>query len=314
MILSDFFNKNSLRNTLIIFLIFIFSISIIYYSRNSVLSIRKDKSQLYDTVPLYLPDIKAVKFISLGYNSFLASLFWFKTIDYFGSQFASKQSMPWFSYMCELVTELDPKSKHVFEFCGTLMSWIAREPKRCVSLLTRAIEEDGTYWRYYYLRGFTYWYFLEDFHSAKSDFEYASKLPDAPIFLSSLASRLISHSGDIESAIAFLKSGIESSDDVITRKALEERLQLAYVSRDISKLKMVYLKFKDNTGREPNSIEELIAPGYLLSVPIDPYGKPYIYDFESKEFYSEKGKRGLHFPGKTAKTGIAVKEGWESNE
>jgi tetratricopeptide (TPR) repeat protein len=292
----------------------IFSCFPLYHSRAYLLADTSRALPSDHTAPLYLPRIEAVRAVTLGYEHFISTLLWFRTLHYFGSQFEAKEAMPWFSHMCDLVTELDPGGRHVFEFCGTLVSWIAREPQRCISLLSKGIEHDPSYWRYYYLRGFTYWYFLEDMEAARADFEYASRLPDAPVFLSSLASRLISASGDVENAIAFLRAGIETTEDETAKKALEERLHLAYVSRDISLLDKVTEKYRLDTGRYPESIEVLLSDNYLRSMPIDPWGDPYQYDAAGAEFSSANGRKGLNFPGKTARTGIASQEGWVSNE
>jgi hypothetical protein len=285
-------------------------------SRNLFKSIQNENSLLMnqEVVPLYLPKLEAVKKITLGYEHFASSLLWFTTLHYFGSQFEAKKSMPWFGHMCELVTELDPRARHVFEFCGTLLSWIAREPKRCIQLLTKGIENDPEHWRYYYLRGFTYWYFLEDMERARHDLVYASKIKEAPLFLSSLAARLISTHDDIGNAISFLKASIENTEDLNAKAALEERLQLAYVSNDIRRLMRLIQNYEGVYQKKPESLLRLVEEGYLSEVPLDPFGEAYLYDSNSGEIVSTQGKKGLHFAGKTAKTGFAKKEGWVSNE
>lgn len=294
---------------------FILALSLVYVSKNQITETAKDNTIAYkDSAPLYLPRINAVKSVTLGYEHTVSTLLWFSTLNYFGEKFQEKKSMPWFSHMCELVTELDPKGKHVFEFCGTLLSWIARQPGRSIAILSKGIESDPDYWRYYYLRGFSYWYFLEDFDRARSDFEYAARIPGAPTFLASLASRLIVAGGDVKSAIAFLRAGIETSSDEVAKAALEDRLKLAYVSRDIEAIEEIIQNYKLKSGTYPESLESLVHESYFSMLPVDPYGDVYQYNFETKEVTSLQGKKGLHFPGKTAKTGIASKEGWISNE
>jgi hypothetical protein len=304
-------------NHLIVLILLCFPLSFaVSASRNIFKSIQNENSMLLDreVVPLYLPKLEAVKSITLGYEQFASTILWFTTVHYFGSQFEAKKSMPWFGHMCELVTELDPRARHVFEFCGTLLSWIAREPKRCINLLTRGIENDPEHWRYYYLRGFTYWYFLEDMERAKNDLVYASKIKDAPLFLSSLAARLISTHDDIGNAISFLKASIENTEDPNAKAALEERLQLAYVSNDIRRLMRLIENYEGVYQKKPESLLRLVEEGYLSAVPFDPFGEAYLYDFDSGEIFSNQGRKGLYFAGKTAKTGFAKKEGWVSNE
>lgn len=298
-----------------LFLIILFSICLLW-SKDKVNDLQSRDNLSFDEekIILSLPRIKTVQSITLGYEHFVSTILWFRTLHYFGSKFEAKEKMPWFSHMCELVTELDPRARHVFESCATLMSWIAREPKRTILLLSKGITHDDDYWRYYYLRGFVYWYFLEEFDHAQADFKYGSRLKDSPVFLSSLASRLMSHGNDIGSAISFLQTAIEQSADEMSRVALEERLMLAYVSRDIFYIEMAYEKYISDFNLKPESIHVLVEKGYLKSIPVDPFGEEYYIEKNSDLIMSHKGGRGLKFHGKTAKTGIAKQEGWVSNE
>lgn len=294
-------------------LLLIVSLSAAKYSRDNIQFIQVQNSPTTDQTPLYLPKREAVKLITLGYEQFFSNILWFTTLNYFGSKIELNQKLPWFSHMCELVTDLDSKATHVFEFCSTLMSWITREPRRSTELLNKAIENDPEYWRYYYLRGFNYWYFLEELDNAANDFKTAATLENAPLFLSSLASRLLV-SKDEDSAIKFLMISIQNTKEEHAKKALQDKLQLAYVSRDIRYLNKEIHKFNEKHFRNPFSISELVSEGFIRIVPNDPYGEPYLYDHTNGKVQSASGGVGLQFHGKTAKTGFARHENWVSNE
>ena len=213
--------------------------SFLFYSSfvcRSHLRIAADSIKLEERPPIYLPRVEAVKLVSLGYNKAFSNIFWFTTLNYFGTKFKAKESMPWFSHMCEVVTSLDPKAKHVFEFCGTLLSWIGRDVDSSNKILTSGILEDPTYWKYFYLRGFNNWYFKEDFVKAREDMETASRLPNAPTALAGLASSIISSNQSPEAAISFLKNSINMTKDVLAKEALEAKLKLAIVRKDIISL------------------------------------------------------------------------------
>ena len=142
--------------------------------------------------PLYLPAIEKVKLVTLGFDNLASDLLWFNTINYFGKQIQAHKDFRWLSHMCSLVTDLDPKAVHVFEFCSTMLSWVAKQPKESEQLLSKAIDKKPEYWRYLSLRGFTRWYSLEDKTSALADLSQASKLPEAPHSLASIAYILMS--------------------------------------------------------------------------------------------------------------------------
>lgn len=289
-----------------------------FISRTHIYTLRSSfseyEAEYQDAPPLYLPRLNVVKAVTLGYENFTANLLWFVTLNYFGEKFETNGRMPWFSHMCELVTALDPGSRHVFEFCGTLMSWVGREPKRSTALLSEGIKADPNYWRYYYLRAFNYWYFLEDLGNAKADLQRAVTLPNAPLFLKSLLSRLMVHGDQIDSAVSFLQASIENSRDQHAKSALQQRLKEALVARDIRKLEKAVAIYKSKNNINPTALENLVTENILSAIPVDPYGDPYSYNQQTGEVNSVQGRKGLYFPGKTAKTGLAAREGWLSNE
>jgi len=254
--------------------------------------------------PLYLPKVEKVKAITLGFDQMASDVIWFNTLNYFGKQVQSRKDIPWFANMCDLVTSLDKQGTHVYEFCSTLLSWIAKEPNMSVKLLNRAIENNPNHWRYYYIRGFTYWYFLEDKAQAAEDLKKAAKLPDAPLFLSSLASRLMVSESTPGTAISFLKELIHQSKDPNAKKALSEKLKKAYVSRDLLAIQKQIDIFEDSEDRKPTKLEELVNANLLKYIPKDPFGDTYYIDEKGKPL-SVTAKNGLAFNGKNAKTGLA---------
>jgi tetratricopeptide (TPR) repeat protein len=270
--------------------------------------LKAEKSEISNSLPeqtpMYLPKADMVRTVTLGFDQLASDILWFHTLNYFGQQLEQRRDIPWMAHMCDLVTELDRKAQHAFEFCSTLISWVAKDPESSIKLLNRAIDENPHYWRYFYIRGFTYWYFLENRKLAVQDLSQAASLPDAPIFLSSLASRLMATDDSPETAISFLQRLLEMNTDEHAREALKEKLKLAYISRDLRALEKQITRFRDQHKRTPKDLEELVQVGILKYVPKDTFGEKYFIN-EQELPESHKGKRGLEFYGKTAKTGLA---------
>jgi tetratricopeptide (TPR) repeat protein len=287
-------------------LIVVIGSCIISWSRNS-LRLREvtESEQLAEETPLYLPSVRYVKLITLGFNHLFSDILWFNTLNYFGKQFEGNKDYRWLGHMCNLVTSLDSRSRHAYEFCTTLLSWISREPEASTKLLSRAIITEPDYWRYWYLRGFNYWYFLDRKDLAERDIRHASTLPGAPPFLASLASRLMVSKNDLDTAISFLKELIENTDDETARRAFEEKLKLAYISRDIRFLRKKIEKYEAKSERKLTEFSQLVESGVLKGIPLDPYNMRYYIDSETGEIKTRSGKKGLEFFGKTAKTGLA---------
>lgn len=258
--------------------------------------------------PLYLPEARYVKLVTLGFDGFISDILWFNTVNYFGKQYLGNKDYRWLYSMCNLVTELDPNALHVFEFCGSLLSWVAKHPEKSNAILTKAIKEHPLNWRFYYLRGFNYWYFMEDLERAKEDIARASRVKGAPTFLASLASRLVAVTENPDTAVNFLKDLIDNTKDETVQKALGEKLKLAYVSRDAERIQALTRKYEADTGQKPQTLNDLVTGGLLRFVPKDPYGEPYEFDPETGHVSSKHGKRGLSFDGKTARTGLLKNE------
>lgn len=278
------------------------------YSKEKLRAFERSNHVFFlDLPPLYLPQLRYVKLITLGFNNLASDLLWFNTLNYFGKRFQAGRDYKWLSNNCDLVTSLNPSALDAIEFCAMLLSWSAKEPEKSNEILTSAIKNHPLAWRYRYLRGFNYWYFLEDRTAAGEDLLAASTLPDAPVFLASLASRLLASDQDPEIAVLFLENVIRNTKDNSAKAALTEKLKLAYVSVDIKRLTKLLLIYQDKFGQKANSLQSLKDSGLISTIPKDPFGDPYFLD-ESGIIKSTSGKTGLIFGGKTAKTGIFSQE------
>ena len=266
---------------------------------------KKDEiRQETEETPLYLPDAKYIRLVTLGFDTFWSRILWFNTVNYFGKQFLADSDYRWLYHNCKLVTQLDERATHAFEFCGTLLSWMAREPERSNEILTHAIQAHPDAWRFRYLRGFNYWYFLSRRDLAKEDFRIGSTLPEAPPVLASLATRLMVAEDDPQTAIAFLVDLIENTKDEHVKQALGEKLKRAVISRDRRILNKAVVIFHDKFGRRPLSLSELVEKGIMNRLPIEPFGGMYSIDRETGEVKTSSGEKDLDFFGKTADTGI----------
>jgi len=282
--------------------------SLSHFSREELSLVKAKISQDDSRPPLYLPQSDKVRLITLGFDNVVARILWFHTINYFGKQFNGSHDYRWLSQMCNLVTELDPNAEHVFEFCSSMLSWIAKEPEKSNELLKVAIEHHPLKWRYRYLRAFNYWYFLDDKEAAAADLNAATKLPDAPPFLGRIAARLLVATSGPETAISFLKDLLKNAQDETAKEALTEKLKRAQLSLDLKNLRKAVDYFKQQNDRTPTGLEELVQDKIITRLPKDPFGGTYVYNPENDEVTTSSGEEGLQFTGKTARTGAMKHE------
>ena len=176
-----------------------------------------------DREVLYLPSGRGLELISFGFKNALADILWFNTVSYFGKHYRLDRNYTWLGHMCSLITELDPRARQIFEFCSLMLAWEAQKTTDAFTILNRGLKAEPGYWRYYYLRGMTYAFFLKDSNLAREDFVTGAKLPGSPVFMAKLASKKIALS-DPDTAIEFLQEVIASASDQTQRRALMRRL------------------------------------------------------------------------------------------
>jgi len=247
--------------------------------------------------PLYLPTADRVRLTTLGFDAFAADLLWFDTVNYFGKEFHQNGRFEWFAHRCRLVTELHPKSLERFEFCATLLSWIAKDPRSSNEILTRAHQHFPGDWHVLYLRSFNSWYFLNDAAGAAEDLRIAATMDGAPPLIASLASRLLTSATDPNVVVDFLTDSVRRTADPNARAALEERLRQARLTRDLYYLNRAVAEFAARLGRPPSSFDELIATGLLRQLPAEPFGGA--YQLSGDRVVSSSGARGLTFDAHT---------------
>lgn len=173
---------------------------------------------------LYLPSGKGLNALSFGYQNTLAHYLWFKTINYFGKHYRGDRDYQWLAHYCDLVTNLNKSMKIYYQFCGSMLAWEANKPEQSLAILTKAINNFPQDWLFYYLRGFTYIFFIHDDQKAREDFVQSAKLPGAHHFVARLASKQILADGSKEEAIQFLQEAIEVASDDTTKSILINRL------------------------------------------------------------------------------------------
>ncbi len=242
---------------------------------------------------LYLPKPEVVKAVSFGYRNALANYLWFKTISYFGKHHRVDQNYRWLFDMCKLVNDLNPGEKVVVEFCSTMLSWEVNAPEKSIELLTSAMQQHPLEWRFPYLRGFNYMFFLNDDQRAAADFQRASRLPGADPFVARLASKKLAITNTPESALEFIQDLLRNTKDESARRALEERLLDAKHEVNLARLERLVAQFKDREGRTPQNLEELQTRFQIKEIPPDPYGGAYYLELETGAVLSTSARRRL---------------------
>lgn len=277
----------------LIFLLSAFTAAMCSYQSMSERVSNQLVEQGQESEVLYLPNGEGLQFLSFGYKNMLSDALWFKTISYFGKHFKTDRDYRWLAHMCGLVTELDANAHHVYKFCSTMLAWEAGLPEESVKVLTKATENHPGNWMYYYLRGFSYFFFLNDEEKAREDFVVSAKLPDAPLLVKRLAAKNVAMS-DPSTAVAFLEDMLKKAEDGSARQALEDRLREAIYERDARQIERGLELYKERFGKAAQHLDELKSAEIVGQGPLrDPFGGTYVLDEKTGRVLSSTGKQRL---------------------
>lgn len=243
---------------------------------------------------IYIPETRFLKAASLGFHAVLADLFWARSVIYFGEHYATDKEYQWLYRILDATTTLDPENVLAYRFGGTLLSLRKEGVEESIALLKKGIEKNPDEdWRLYFLLGYNYFFHLEDYASAAKYMEMASKIPGHPTYLPRLAARMYAKSGNEETALAFLKEAYNQYEDETVKAAIADRINRLVAKMQLKPLQNVAEKYKEDYGRYPKELEELVHAGLINRVPEYPGGQ-YVVDSKGKvEWVHETD---LHWP------------------
>ncbi|MCP4745895.1 MAG: hypothetical protein GY874_07085 [Desulfobacteraceae bacterium] len=181
-----------------------------------------------------------------------------------GSKEVSEEDWEALNMLFKQSIELDPYFFHTSYYTQGMMSWRNGMHKKAIDILT--IHADHRHWDWepkFYL-GFDYFYYLKDNKMGAYYLTEASKLPNAPVIVASLAARLMQRSGGTLTAIAFLKMMIERAEDNATKGMLTTRLKAHLGVYQLERARDAY---NEKMKHLPESLEDLVEKGFIEQIP-----------------------------------------------
>ncbi|MCB2183204.1 MAG: hypothetical protein KQH63_14320 [Desulfobulbaceae bacterium] len=216
--------------------------------------------------------------LSLEFKGVTADFLLFKFMTFIGGRI---QELPNFTDLhwdyledtLDIITDLDPYYFDAYQYSQIFLAWDAGRPESANRLLEKAMENVPDNYRFPYYIGFNYYYFIKDNQKASEYFMKASKLPDSPYWLASWAARLSVFSFEHRAGIMFLEDMISQTRDERIKKYFQKRLTALQI---LSYLENKVDAYKEQYGKMPASLDDLVSSGIIKEIPEDPYGGKFI--------------------------------------
>jgi hypothetical protein len=221
-----------------------------------------------------------------GLEGLAADVYWLRTVQYFGGQrlFSREKKFELLLPLIEITTTLDPRLVIAYKYGATFLC--ERPPEgagRCdqgIKVLEKGVAALPDDWRLRQDLGFFHFVFEGNPERAAEVLMEASKIPGAAFWLKNLAAMCLAKGGQREASRAIWRRIYEQSDGPIKDNALQHIAVLdAYDAAEA--LQSLVADVERQTGRRPETLDELRAVGLIRRPPVDGSGTPFLYDRRS---------------------------------
>ena len=221
----------------------------------------------------------ALKKASLGFNELLSDIYWFRAIQYFGSDdipINMKDPQLLYNYL-DIITDLDPKFVNAYRFGGTFLA----EPdpfglgsiEYGSKLLNKGRVNNPLNFRLPLEEAFLYYLYTDKYNKAADLFEEASTKPGLSAMRSGsfkgMAASARKRGGDRELSKKIWTDIYDNTTDEGRRNFALRNINELNTMDFEDKLTKLVQQFDLNKGRLPENLEELVKAGYLKKVPKD---------------------------------------------
>ena len=249
----------------------------------------------------YIPSSAYLKVASLGQRNFWADLVFIWSIQYF-DRYGQSVRDTYLFHTYDVITDLDPWFYEAYIF-GNLFLSLDRRFDLIYQLTDKGLELNPKNWLLAWDAG-TYAFFQQkDYTQALKYFRIAAARNPSDDRLKDLVANAYKYRGDYEDSLRYWQDLKADHENDGTEQG---RFFVFAAERNISdlttKIAMRALKgavetYRKDRGALPPNLEALVRSGILKALPLDPEGKPYLYDHGTGEVTCQTP---LKFRGKWA--------------
>jgi hypothetical protein len=226
---------------------------------------------------IYVPSGKYLKMATFGYSSLFADVLYIWAIQYYGDT-TIPERFDYLFHIFSVISELDPRYVDPYEVGAMIALFDARDPSLSLKILDMGLAKNPDMWIFPLDAGHYAQLYLKDFGLAREYYKKAMDIPGAP----AITRRLFADSSfkvmDLETAWETWLEVYNSAKDPQIRKIASNHLYQVKAAADIQALKGALAKYREEFGRLPLELGQLVRAGLLPQIPKDLDGKDYLYD------------------------------------
>lgn len=274
------------------------------------------KQNIKAVVKYNLPSSDILKASVLGYDHFIADLLWLQLIQYIGSSSDMSTILPETFSLIDSITTLDPKFTDAYIF-GAYALTDNKEFDKAITILEKGVKNNPKEWYLPYQIGFLYYINKKNKLVAARYLDKAGDIEGAPATPKRLAAMLYSeHSNDLDIKIGLWQSVYEKADkekDKVNKEKAYKKLVEFKIEKDLQTLEDMVADYNSKAVTNNNApvtpdiykknestltagvtettgklkeFKQLIEKGYLKQMPLDPLGRPYMFNPDTQEITS----------------------------
>ena len=229
---------------------------------------------------------------ALGFRNALSDVVWLQAVQVAGNRNLLRSDYDRLYRLLDAVSNYDSRFLVPYLLGGLVLGESPDHAREALGTLERGWRNHPREWRLPFYMGYTWYFILGNPLEGGRLMQEASRLPGRPAYLPRLSARMLVEAKAPETALSFLQEIIAKETDPERREVLIRRALEVAVERDIQRLERAVEAYRTDRRKNPGSLEDLLAGGFLHAIPEEPGGGKYYLSADG-EVRSTKVKQRL---------------------
>ncbi|MBL8911166.1 MAG: hypothetical protein JNM17_10775 [Archangium sp.] len=213
--------------------------------------------------------------ISKSQFPLLLDFYWLRTLNLIGEAESAEKNRALYDFG-RFLTDSDPRFWHAYKYVGLNVPFLKGRTyvngDLASDLLRRGTVQFPSDLKLHLFLGFNLFYIEQKYVEASEVFRHGATLEAAPMWMAPLATRLLSHGGKPEEALALAREMYEETTDEALKKELEQRMIDLQVEVDLQGVDAAIAAYRQRFGVPPFDLAALQKEGLYTGPSTDSIG------------------------------------------